>query len=194
MTLLSWPAMPWPGRQLRWICLIALVSLASMPIHADERQMPAPTLPWTVVQLIPSPGEAFHDGRHGLWLRWQLTPLLYAFSVRRGVSPWRFLIAEPSARVGGSLELHVSPEFLRLPGGAHWGVSGGVRGWLPLYLRGDYLAATIGAEDVFWRGSHHLGIEGGVSVLFGILGLHAVWLPQVDGRPAWLFGLRVRYF
>jgi hypothetical protein len=190
-----WPRLPVFRRSQAILCTAVAICLClATPARGDDRPMAAPTLPWTVIQLLPSPGEAFHAGDRGLWLRWQVTPVLYAFSIRRGVSPWRFLVAEPSARVGGSLELHVSPEFLHLPGGSHWALAGGMRAWLPLYMRGDYLAGVIGAEDVYWRGSHHLGIEGGFSILFGILGVQTVWIPSAQGRPAWQFGLRLRYF
>ncbi|MFS8070909.1 MAG: hypothetical protein ACMG6S_31465, partial [Byssovorax sp.] len=88
-----------------------------------------PTLLWAALQLVPSP-EWMGDGSRGYaGMRWQVTPLLYSFGINRKLFPWRTLIAEPTVRHSGSLELFFSPEYLGKPGSfaERWLFRGGVR-------------------------------------------------------------------
>ena len=96
-------------------------------------RQPSPelTLEWALWQLVPSPELAFGDGGALFGLRWQLTPLLYAFALDPRLSPWRAFIAEPIVRHGGSIELFLSPEYLAR-GSERFGIRAGrTHGWRP---------------------------------------------------------------
>jgi hypothetical protein len=156
-----------------------------------------PTLPWFLTQLVPSPEIA--GGRHAgpeLGMRWQVTPLLYSWGVHRGLSPWRFLVAEPLVRQSGSVELHVTPEYF--PGygssfGDGWMARTGVRTYLPLVAHGEYLSASVGASYFHFAGRSGAAYEAGLYVLFGIVGVQVTGTPS-PGPFAWIATLRLRYF
>jgi hypothetical protein len=164
---------------------------------ADHRPtLPAPTLIWAATQIIPSPG--MHVIRHDAYftLRWQITPLLYSFGVRRQVNPWRLLLAEPLVRQGGSIELFVSPEYTAYPGAIidKWGIRSGVRSYFPILERGEQLSVSVGASHLYFHGQHSTGFEAGAYVLFGFLGLQMTYSPNLLGAEAWMTSLRIRYF
>lgn len=181
-------------------------ALAQVPAWPDrtppppQAGIPQPSWLWLATQLLPSPGVAVTSDRaerSGLWLQWQLTPVLWAWGLRRDVPRWRVLVAEPPARVGGSVEWHLSPDYFSLAGQpqgtgqSRWGLHTGVRSWWPLHMRGDYLAASVGAHALWWNGQLEPGIDAGLSILFGVLGVHGAWQPAMG---SWQFGLKVRYF
>jgi hypothetical protein len=166
----------------------------------SQAGIPQPSWPWLITQLLPSPGVAVaSEGgeRSGLWLQWQLTPVLWAWGLRRDVPRSRVLVAEPPARVGGSVELHLSPDYFSLAdpqtpaAPSRWGMHTGVRTWWPLHMRGDYLAAAVGAHVLWWNGQVQPGVDAGLSILFGVLGIHGAWQPATG---SWQLGLKVRYF
>ena len=163
--------------------------------RAPRERFPRPTLAWTLAQLVPSPEALI--ARDGVWfgLRWQITPLLFAFGLRAGVNPWRAFVVEPLARYGGSVELFASPEWLFVPGDVaqQWGLRSGVRAWFPLVERGENLAVSVGASHFLFRGEHGVGVDVGASVLFGLLGAQVTFTPDLLGAPAWIVTLRLRY-
>ena len=121
--------------------------MCSSDLVPASAAMPPPSWTWAGIQALPSPGVAVTPGpagQSGLWLQWQVTPLLWAWGLRHDVTRWRVLVVEPPARVGGSVEWHVSPDYVALPGQPRWGVHTGLRSWWPLHMRGDYLAASVG--------------------------------------------------
>jgi len=160
--------------------------------------MPPVTWPWAITQLLPSPGltVGLDDGATAYAMRWQLTPLLYSWGVRREVVPWRVLVAEPLVRYGGSLELFVAGEYVGRGGFAdRWGVRSGARVYLPLQQRGENAALSLGASHVYAAGAHDLGVELGGYVLYGVLGLQVTFTPPVlHDRSGLLVFLSVRYF
>jgi hypothetical protein len=170
---------------------------ASVAYAQPEEPRVRPTLPWFLTQLVPSPELA--GGRQaGLWfgLRWQVTPLLYSWGVHRGLSPWRFFVAEPYVRQSGSLELYSTPEYF--PGygssfGAGWMARAGVRTYLPLVSHGEYLSASIGASYFYFAGRSGTACEAGAYVLSGVVGLQ-VTASASPGPFAWIATLRLRYF
>jgi len=165
--------------------------------QADTRAVslsrPVAVLLWGVGQLVPSPLVAT-DGRIAqAGLRWQLTPLLYSFGI--AAKPWRSFVVAPMARLSGSVELFVAPEWTCCAGGARDGflVRGGLRGYLPLLEHGETLALSLG-------GSYHRNTkEGGPSIdlglhtLFGMLGFVATVSPGLEGRQLSL-AISIRYF
>jgi hypothetical protein len=152
-----------------------------------------PTPLWAAAQLVPSLQWHFpedDDSRFGL--RWQITPLLFSFGLNRHVSPWRTLVAEPLARYNGSLELYVSPEYASdMP--AKWNFRGGIRGYLPIYRYGEYVAASVGTS--YYNNKDYSGIsyEAGIYIFFGMLGLQVQHSPGYKEGP-WTLTLSIRYF
>lgn len=171
-----------------------------LPLHASAQRAPRQRLPyptplWAAAQLLPSPELVVAGGEAYLGLRWQLTPLLVAFGLRRGIHPWRVLVVDPIARYGGSVELFVSPEYLALPGTfeSQWALRTGLRATVPVLDGGETLAVSLAASHVLYRQEHSAGFEVGASTLFGLLGLQLTWHPRFLGAEAWILTLRVRY-
>lgn len=180
---------------------------------------PRPTLAWLLTQLVPSPGlwigEAHsfdatrydgelppgeiprgilqHRGVPRLSLAWQITPLLYSFGVNRRVSPWRVLVVDPFARNSGSIELHFSPEWIPSAPETTWFYRAGVRTTLPLYRHGEHVALMLGAAYARNEGRGGVIYEGGLSLLYGTLGLVLSHSPSF---PELRYGVRInlRYF
>lgn len=177
---------------------VAFVTAGSAIAAAAEHQrmLPKPTLVWAAAQLVPSPGLQIIQQHAYFSMRWQITPVLYSFGVRREVNPWRVLIAEPNLRQGGSIELFLSPEYTAFPGdlSGKWGLRSGVRSYVPLVEHGEGLSLSIGGSHAFFRGQHSIGFEAGAYVLFGILGLQVTYTPKLFGSEAWMASLRIRYF
>ncbi len=164
---------------------------------APEEPSVHPTLPWVATQLVPSPELA--GGRHAgpqFGLRWQVTPLLYSWGVHRGLSPWRFLVAEPFVRQSGSLELYFTPEYF--PGwgssfGDGWMARTGVRTYLPLVAHGESLSTSVGASHFYFAGRSGAAFEVGAYALSGIVGVQIT--ASASPSPfAWIATLRLRYF
>lgn len=166
------------------IPLILAVASAEEPrIH--------PTLPWVAAQLLPSP-ELTLAKEPGFGLRWQVTPLSYAFGLHRSLSPWRSFIVEPLTRQGGSIELHVSPEYLSALD-ERFGMRFGVRGYFPLVERGEYLSLSLGSSFLRFGSESAQAYEAGVYVLSGFVGLEVAYAPALD--PArFILALKVRAF
>jgi hypothetical protein len=177
---------------------LLLIALGfSLPAFAEHRpSLPTPTLLWSAAQLVPSPGLHVIRQQAYFTMRWQITPLLYSFGMRRQVNPWRVLIAEPLARQGGSIELFVSPEYTAYPGKMidKWGLRSGIRSYFPLVEHGDGLSVSVGASHLYFHGAHSAGFEVGAYALFGLLGLQMTFTPRLLGSEAWMASLRVRYF
>ena len=157
--------------------------------------LPFPTPAWVAAQLVPSPELLVTPDAAAFGLRWQVTPVLLAFGLRRGLNPWRTLVAEPLVRYGGSMEVVLAPEWLALPGdfAQQWGLRTGLRVHLPVAGHGENLAVFVGASHFLYRGESSFGAEAGASLLYGLLGVQATYEPSFLGAQAWIFTLRLRY-
>ena len=153
------------------------------------------TLPWLLVQLVPSPELWIGPGEAHLGLRWQVTPLLYSFGINRKLSPWRAFVVEPLTRHAGSIELFGSPEYIARPGalGERWMLRGGVRAYFPLLHRGDYMSCSLGGSAVYAREQLGASYEAGVYTLFGALGAQVTYTPTAALRST-TFTISIRYF
>lgn len=153
------------------------------------------TLPWVVTQLVPSPELAYGRDVARLGARWQLTPLLYSWGIHRGLSPWRFFVAEPFVRQSGSVELFFTPEYLvygsSLADGAM--LRAGTRAYFPLAAQGEYLSASVGTSAFLFEGRWGAAYEVGAYALFGIVGVQLTYTPSAP-PIAWMATLRLRYF
>lgn len=181
-------------RPLLALVLATPTAVQASPETPHERH-PLPTPAWIVTQLIPSPELAFGGPRARAGVRWQLTPVLWSFGTYRKVSPWRFFVAEPLQRVGGSVELFASPEWIDRGTRAEdaWILRAGVRATFPLVEHGEALALSLGLAP-WWRdGSLGIGVEAGLATVFGVLGVFYTFSPRLTDVEH-LLTLRVRYF
>lgn len=172
-----------------------LVPSVTLATGVPRQRFPLPTPLWIAAQLVPSPELIVTGGESAFGLRWQLTPVLFSFGMRRGLNRWRALVAEPLVRYSGSVEVFVAPEYLALPGdpAQQWGLRTGLRAHLPLAGRGEDLALLVGASHFLYRGESSLGVELGACVLWGLLGAQVTFTPRFLGDEAWIFTLRLRY-
>lgn len=157
------------------------------------------TLPWLLVQLVPSPALWIGPGGTRFGVRWQVTPVLYSFGINRKLSPWRAFIVEPLTRHAGSIELFGSPEYVAgsgaAPGG--WMLRGGARAYFPLLERGETLSCSLGGSAVHARvhARDHVAAsyEAGLYTLFGGLGVQVTVTPTAALRSTTIT-LSLRYF
>ena len=153
---------------------------------------PRLTLGWAIWQLVPSPELAYGDGGARFGLQWQLTPLSYSFGIDRRLSAWRAFIVEPIVRHSGSVELFLAPEYLARSG-ARFGFRAGVRSYFGVLHRGDYVSVSFASAYLRFGDREAVAYEGGVYVLFGMLGLQTTYAPALS--DASLIGtLRLRFF
>lgn len=153
---------------------------------------PRPSLVWLATQLLPSPELALSRGTVAGGMRWQVTPLLYSFGLHRKVPRTRFFVVDPLARVSGSVELHLTPEYL---GGDvdQLLLRYGVRSTFPLLHRGEYLAVSIGASTFQREDRYRASYDAGIYVLSGILGLEVSVSPAY-GPVGGVAVIKLRYF
>lgn len=186
------------------ILLLSALALASPPVAraaeragADVRSSrdgPRPTALWLATQAVPSPEWILGGSGSRFALRWQITPLLYTFALRRELSPWRFFVVEPLARQGGSLELYFSPAYV---------MSGerfqrlmprlGARAYFPIVERGELVSMSFGTSYFSYRTNPGVAFEAGFYVLAGVLGGQFAWSPSNTGAD-WIVTLRLKYF
>lgn len=157
-----------------------------------------PTLPWTMLQFLPSPevavGRASEAAKTeaAFGLRWQITPIVWSWGTNRRISRWRFLVVDPLARHSGSLEASGTFEYIF----GHidrWIARPGVRAYFPLLQRGEYLSASIGTSIYSYDDKLRVAYDVGAYVLFGLFGIQATIAP--DHGPLSAIGtFRIRYF
>ncbi|KYF77793.1 hypothetical protein BE17_01175, partial [Sorangium cellulosum] len=153
------------------------------------------TLPWFLVQFVPSPELWIGPSGTRFGIRWQVTPVLYSFGINRKLSPWRAFIAEPLTRHAGSIELFGSPEYVAGPSapGAGWVFRGGVRAYFSLLDRGEALSCSLGGSVLHARDQVAASYEAGIYTLFGGLGAQVTVTPTAALRSTTIT-LSIRYF
>ena len=166
---------------------------------------PYPSLPWTLLQLLPSPevvvgqiretkanGASELTTKAAFGLRWQVTPVVWSWGVNRHVSRWRFLVVDPLARHSGSIEVPLNFEYV-FGHVERFIVRPGVRAYFPLVERGEYLSASIGTSTYAYDGKMRVAYDVGAYFLYGIFGVQATIAP--DNGPLMAIGtFRIRYF
>jgi hypothetical protein len=183
--------------------MLAVLLGAPSPARAADTPSPPPTEPepqatllWTALQLVPSPEAVMWNGAVRFGARWQATPLLYSFGIQRRLSPWRSFVVEPTVRHAGSIELHVSPEILAGPlaaGTERWIVRAGLRSYVPLLYRGDYLSASAGGALLHAGDRNGAAFDAGLHTLGGFVGLRVGYCPTPRLRIATV-ALEIRIF
>lgn len=166
---------------------------------------PYPSFVWLALQLVPSPevaigrvrtaqptGASELDTKTAFGLRWQLSPVVWSWGTNRRISRWRYLVVDPIARHSGSLELSGTFEYLfghvdRLL------VRPGVRAYLPVVQRGEYLSVSMGTSTYVYDDKVRVAYDVGAYVLFGVFGVQATIAP--DHGPLSAIGtFRIRSF
>lgn len=176
---------------------------SSGPPEAARDEAPRParpgarvTWPWVAAQLVPSPQWTIPErGGVTFGARWQITPFLWSFGVRRGLSPFRFFVVEPNVRSWGSVEVFLSPEIGGGPGPFEHKLLGraGGRLYAPLAHAGEYLSMSVGGSAfVTWEGVSG-AVEIGLYTFAGMLGVQATHAPDPRARTTTLT-LALRYF
>ena len=156
-------------------------------VRPVERTYPRPTLLWAVTQLVPSPTWFVGGGNVQFALGWQVTPVLFSFATHRDISPWRFLVADPWARHGGSIELFAAPYlFLSDPRIA---AKLGARAYMPLEGRGEQLSFAAGLSAFAAPEGTHVAIDAGFYTAMGMVGIEGTWVPGLD---PYAFALSIR--
>ncbi len=161
----------------------------------QELRSPYPSSLWMMSQLIPSPQLVIDDGRTAFGARWQLTPVLYSFGIHRSQTPWRFFVVQPIVRQSGSLEWYVSPEYLALEDdfSDRFGLRTGLRSYVGLIERGDYLSISFGTSLLRYQEVTSVAYEVGAHSLFGFFGILLSYSPTPEGER-FISTLHVRFF
>jgi hypothetical protein len=186
-------------RLIGGVGLVGLVGLVAIlgPSRAHAAPAREPSLGasplWVLAQLAPSPTLATGDDGVHAGLRWQVTPLLYAWGVHRRVSGWRSFVVEPFVRHVGSVELFASPEVYF---GVHprWLVRPGVRAYLPVLTHGESLSVSFAASYQRVAAHDGLALEVGAYALFGVVGVQLSYALGPASPVQALATLRLRYF
>lgn len=187
--------------RVRLAAAVAVLCAAPSSAGADTPP-PAPAEPaakanllWLGLQAIPSSEVVIWDGKVRYGARWQITPLLYSFGVNRKLSPWRGFVVEPIVRQSGSMELYFAPEVLT--GGFaneadRWILRFGLRSYVPLLHRGEYLSASFGASVFSAKSQAGVGGDVGLHTFGGLFGLRLGHSPTPGLRMTTItFELRV---
>jgi hypothetical protein len=182
----------------------------SFPARAEPTVVPSPaappsprpasfepppiTLSWLLPQLLPSPELAVGAIGARFGFAWQVTPLSYSFAVRDEVPKWRMFVVEPLARHGGSVEAFLSPEYFFRPDSArdHWVLRGGIRTYVPLVARGEYLSISFGTSAYEARARAQVAGELGIYGLGGIFGFQVRASPG-DAETRVVTMIRIRF-
>ena len=162
---------------------------------------------FTIMQLLPFPNFTADKGIDGtkinVSLRWQVIPLNFSFRANKYVSPFQFIMINPTRRFSGSMELFAQPEYSFGNSSGNSGLSEftlgtGLRFIIPLKHQGETYAMSLGAKynlrkDVSGSGNdNYYGIEGGFYMFFGMIGLQANY--NFDERARYSIGLFFKYF
>jgi hypothetical protein len=110
-------------------------------------------------------------------LKWQVTAISYSWALYRKISPWRFLVVDPTARHTGSIELYGSPEYAHTNNDELF-VRYGVRAYFPLWEKGEFLSASLGSSVAEFNGKWGAAYEAGVYGLSGLFGLQVAYSPE----------------
>ncbi len=160
---------------------------------------------WLPLQLIPSP-VVYQDADNlnakiQFGFRWHVLPLNVSFRTNQYNSPIQFFKINPVRRFTGSMEIFVQPEWtvtgFKYAGLSRFGLSAGSRILLPIKGDGEKMAFSIGGkysyrDDFIGTNNGFWGIEAGVYVLFGVLGLQVNY--NFDDRSRFDIGFYFKYF
>ena len=162
------------------------------PEAGVEQPIYAPTFWWFLAQAIPSP-EVVAGSEGAAWgLKWQLTAISYSWSLYRKISPWRFLVVDPTARHSGSIELYGAPEYVATTHDELF-VRYGTRAYLPLWEKGEFLSASLGSSVSQFNGKWGAAYEAGIYGLGGFLGAQFTYSPE-QAPLRFVTTLSVRFF
>ncbi len=171
----------------------------------DKTNTSAEYLSWSLLQTIPSP-VLFQDSNgkdaHVLFgLRWQIVPVNISFRTNKFISPFQFFKINPVRKFTGSIELFVQPELttseFRYADLSKFGISTGSRITIPVLGDGQNVSVSLGGKynyrkDFSGGNDHYFGIETGVYIIYGILGVQFDY--NFDKRTKYNIGFYFKYF
>ena len=167
----------------------SLVLVQALPVQADERPE-RPNYALAATHLLPGL-QVFHGDVAPTWgLRWELTPVSFAFGLSSEESRWRAFFVEPRARMAGSVELFGTVEYADVANAPRdgWLFRAGARVYAP--IRGG--AVSLGAAYLDGLGRRSVSYELGAHVLSGAVGaFFSFTAHELD--PLYTWTLRFRY-
>lgn len=171
----------------------ATTTVFAQPVSPSSGAKPSWT--WAAAQLVPSPQLVVQHDQLAFGARWQLTPVLFSYGIHRSLEPWRFFVVEPIVRQSGSIEWFLSPEYIAVdvPWARRFGLRSGIRSYVALLERGDYLSASFGVSALWFDHKLSSAYEAGLHTLFGFVGLMVSYSPTPDARR-FITTLQLRVF
>ncbi len=189
------------------ITFLALLLVSGNSYSQDSTRTGLEIATFTVLQLIPFPNfisDASPENKTiNVTLRWQVVPLNFSFRANKYVSPFQFFMVNPARRFAGSVEFFAQPEYSLGNTPSNSGLSRftlgtGMRLILPLKNQGETYAASLGVKYNLRKDvsgaceNNYFGIEGGVYIFFGLIGIQANY--NFDERARYSVGLYFKYF
>lgn len=190
----------------KFILTVVMLLIASASAYSqDETNTSGMYESWLMLQVIPSP-VIFNDANREnskvqFGLRWQLIPLNISFRSNKYTTPFQFFKINPVRRFTGSMDIFVQPEWtvtgFKYSGLARFGISAGTRFIFPIKGDGEKMSFSLGGKythrkDLTGGKNGFWGIEGGLYVLFGFVGVQATY--NFDERQRYNIGFYLKYF
>lgn len=183
----------------------SLYSQRQDEIITDVEKTQKKIITWALVQTIPSVNwtndRNSSNSQIVFGLKWNVTPINISFSTNKYVSPVQFFMVNPMRKFTGSLEFFVQPEYafssLEYSGFDKFNVAVGSRVNIPVKNLGEHLYVSLGGKYNFRQNSlydenGYYGVEGGVYVLFGLLGLTFNY--NFNEGSEYAFGINFKYW
>jgi hypothetical protein len=192
-------------KNIKFIIILIVLSgkIYSQGSIAENRT--AKYVQWTLLQLLPSP--TFYqdsDGKNAriqFGFKWQIIPLNFSFDPNKYVSHFQSFFIYPARRFTGSAEIFVQPELatssFEYAGLSVFGISAGPRVIIPIIQRGENLSLSLGGKYTYRKDfaggkNYYYGVEAGIYVLGGILGLQ--YTQNFNTNTKFNFNLYLKYF
>jgi hypothetical protein len=170
----------------------------------DKTNKSAEYISWAVLQAVPSPvlyqDSDEKNARVQFGLRWQITPVNISFRANRYVSPFQFFLINPARKFTGSVEMFVQPEVtseFKYANLSRFGIGAGSRVTIPVSGDGQNVSVSLGGKynyrkDFSGGNDHYFGIEAGLYVIYGILGIQFNY--NFNSKTKYNIGFYFKYF
>lgn len=184
---------------------LIVISFSVFSFSQDNKNSFVEIASWTLIQAVPSP--TFYQDNNNensqliFGLKWNITPVNYSFNANKLVSHFRFFKVNPLRRYGGSVEIFIQPEWSLSPyiysNIKRFSISPGIRIFIPFIEYGEYLSGSMGVKNTFRKDSHGTynsvtGVEFGVYILFGIIGLNYTY--NFTNSSRYNFSINLKYY
>jgi hypothetical protein len=186
------------------LAILLLLSSITITHPQDNTNRSAEYISWVILQAVPSP-VFFQDSndknaRVLFGLRWQITPINISFRANRYVSPFQFFMINPARKFTGSVELFFQPEAtsgFKYANLSRFGIGAGSRAIFPISGDGQNVSVSLGGKynyrkDFSCGNDHYFGIEAGVYIIYGILGVQFNY--NFNSNTKYNIGFYFKYF